>query len=91
MCSCHWHRKLRLPKRGRPSLCWHVLPGEHHDLGLLALWVLLQERRLRLIYLGGDLPGAELVAACEAVKADAAVLVATTAGAVPGMSLTVDR
>ena len=76
---------------GAPVLVLGCAVGEHHDLGMLALWLLLLDWDLNLVVLGADVPEAEMVAACKAVDADAACLVATTATAVSSMWLIARR
>ncbi len=52
--------------------------GEQHDLGLLALNLLLRERRVRPLYLGADVPTPDLHKAMSMSTADAVCLTATS-------------
>ncbi len=47
------------PKSGPVALC-ACLPAERHDVGLLASAVLLKDAGFKVVYLGADLPVAEL-------------------------------
>lgn len=75
--------------RRSPTLVLACPPGEQHDLGLLALWHLLRPSGARLIYLGCDVPSADIIAIVQQVKPDAVVLGATTSNSVASLSLTV--
>lgn len=52
--------------------------SERHELGLLALCLLLRERRLAVVYLGADVPTSDLLSAAERTGARAICLSATT-------------
>lgn len=52
--------------------------GEQHDVGLLALSLLLRQRGLRVVYLGADVPSADLLALIEDIEPEAVCLSATT-------------
>jgi MerR family transcriptional regulator, light-induced transcriptional regulator len=54
-------------------------PGEEHDLGLLALGVVLHGLGWRIAYLGPDTPMETLAEAAERMKADCVVLAAASA------------
>ncbi len=58
-------------------------PGEHHDLGLLALCLLLAEAGVRTCYLGANVPVEALVSASRDTGAAAVCLSATVPTAVP--------
>lgn len=54
-----------------PVLVLATLPGEHHDIGLMATALLAAAEGLDCIYLGPDIPVADLVAAAGATGARA--------------------
>jgi DNA-binding transcriptional MerR regulator len=54
------------------------LPGEHHDLGLIAFGLALRTRGWRIVYLGPDTPIATLEDACRALEPRLVVLSAVT-------------
>jgi methanogenic corrinoid protein MtbC1 len=56
-------------------LAW--LPGEHHDLGLIAFGLALRSHGWRIAYLGADTPLETLERAAEAVEPAYLVLSAT--------------
>jgi methanogenic corrinoid protein MtbC1 len=62
---------------------------ERHDLGNVALWLVLAERGVNVVYLGVDLPIAELVAACKQLAPAAICLTATATTTLPTLSLAV--
>lgn len=74
-----------------PTLVLACPSGEQHDLGALALWLLLQPEPINVIYLGSDVPTQELLATCELLRPEAVCLIATIGTAVPGMWLTARR
>lgn len=68
---------LRFPRSpGGPALLFATPSGERHELGLLAAAVCAQELGARAIYLGADLPAAEVGRAVRDAGAVAAVVVA---------------
>lgn len=50
-----------------PRVLLTCLPGEQHDLGLIAFGLALRDRGLRIAYLGGDMPIESIVSAADAV------------------------
>jgi len=60
---------------------------ERHELGLAALWLLLRLARVRVCYLGADVPPPQLLAAVEALRPDAVCLSATARAALPAVGL----
>jgi DNA-binding transcriptional MerR regulator/methylmalonyl-CoA mutase cobalamin-binding subunit len=64
-----------------PRIVFATPPGERHELGLLAAAVCAQERGARVVYLGPDLPAAELERAAREQQADAVVLALATGDA----------
>jgi DNA-binding transcriptional MerR regulator/methylmalonyl-CoA mutase cobalamin-binding subunit len=65
--------------QSRPRVLMACPESERHDLGLLGLALLLRMEGVNIIYLGADVPTADIVAVCDSVKPDAACLSATTA------------
>lgn len=64
-------------------------PGdERHELGLLALWLLLARAGLRVIYLGADVPAEELVEAIREVTPAAVCLSGTAPTSLPALHRT---
>lgn len=77
-----------MPRRsGAPRMVFATLPGERHELGLLSAAVLAAAAGAYAIYLGPDLPGADLAHAMNKSGARVLVLAATTPGAVDGDDL----
>ena len=54
------------------------LPGEHHDLGLIAFGLALRARGWRIVYLGPDAPIATVKDACRRIEPSLVVLSAVT-------------
>lgn len=72
-----------LPKRPRAGTIVMAAPsGERHELGLLCAAVLAAGAGLQVIFLGPDLPAADIVHAVTHSKARAVLLGATTRGVV---------
>jgi methanogenic corrinoid protein MtbC1 len=59
--------------------------GDRHDLGLLAVSLLLRLRGLRVTYLGADVPAFDLMEAAQRTRSDAICLSATTASALANL------
>jgi methanogenic corrinoid protein MtbC1 len=64
------------PERGRPTILASCVEGEMHEVGLLITAVVLSRAGFRVVYLGANMPGAELVEAVSRVEPDAVVLAA---------------
>ena len=62
-----------------PAAVLACLPGEQHDLGLLAFGITLQRRGWRIIYLGPDTPIATIHHAIGRIMPDLVVLTSTVA------------
>jgi DNA-binding transcriptional MerR regulator len=60
-----------------PAAVLACLPGEQHDLGLLAFGISLQRRGWRIIYLGPDTPIATIHHAIGRIRPDLVVLTST--------------
>jgi DNA-binding transcriptional MerR regulator len=73
---------------GAPSFLLASPEDERHELGLLAMALLLRLRELHALYLGADVPAAELLFALQRTKADAACLSATTASGLAALGRT---
>ncbi len=79
-------RDLPLPTDG-PSVLLACPEGEQHELGLLALWLLLREAEVRVVCLGTDVPPAELVAAAIDTNCAAVCLSIVAATSLPHAAL----
>jgi len=79
----------RLPQpAAQASLLVIACPeDERHDLGATALWLLLREAGLRVVFLGADVPSMELILALRRTDADAVLLSATAPTSVPTLGL----
>jgi MerR family transcriptional regulator, light-induced transcriptional regulator len=60
-----------------PTAVLACLPGEQHDLGLIAFGITLYRRGWRIIYLGPDTPIASIRQATESIAPDLVVLAGT--------------
>jgi len=63
-----------------PRALLACLPGEQHDLGLIAFGLALRSRNFRIAYLGGDLPIESVAGAADVVEPTAVVLSAVKPG-----------
>lgn len=75
-------------QRSRHSVMLACAEDERHDIGLLALGLLLRLRGLRVYYIGADVPGVDLVSAVTATKVDAVVLAATLSSSLSSLERT---
>jgi methanogenic corrinoid protein MtbC1 len=66
------------PEFGDTTIVASGVEGETHELGLMLVSVILSRSGFRVIYLGVDLPGCELVEAIRSIQPDAIVLSAPT-------------
>jgi methanogenic corrinoid protein MtbC1 len=66
------------PERGRPTVIASCVEGEMHEIGLMITAVVLSRAGFRVVYLGANMPGAELIEAVHRVEPDAVVLSAPT-------------
>jgi methanogenic corrinoid protein MtbC1 len=66
-------------RNGRPTVLLACPEGERHDVGLLALSLLLLQRGARVVYLGADVPIADLVRSIEELQPSALCMSATLA------------
>jgi MerR family transcriptional regulator, light-induced transcriptional regulator len=62
-----------------PRALLSCMPGEQHDLGLIAFGLSLHDRGWRIVFLGPDTPLDTLTDAAATLRPDAVVLAATTA------------
>ena len=69
------------PLAGAPTVLLACIEGEHHELGLLMLTVMLRFQGLRTIYLGQDVPGDALIRTSEDTQPE---VVALNAGTLDG-------
>lgn len=66
------------PLAGAPTVLLACIEGEHHELGLLMLTVMLRFQGLRTIYLGQDVPGDALIRTAEDTQPEVIALNAST-------------
>lgn len=71
-----FHHELQ--RRQGPSLLFACLPGEEHELGLLLAGLVAGTRGFRVLYLGANLPLAQLPPVVKRVNSAGIVLSATT-------------
>src|SRR5690606_17106669 len=62
------------PREQRPRILFATLPGEPHELGLLGAALLAHEAEAPVLYLGTELPAAELLRVVERLDASAVAL-----------------
>jgi DNA-binding transcriptional MerR regulator/methylmalonyl-CoA mutase cobalamin-binding subunit len=74
-----------------PVVVLATLPGEHHDIGLMATALLAAAEGLDCIYLGPDIPVADLVAATQATGARGVALSCVTQAADIGLQAAVTQ
>jgi methanogenic corrinoid protein MtbC1 len=65
-----------------PTMVFATPAGERHELGLLSGAVLAAAAGARVVYLGPDLPAADLLHAATTCRADVLVMAATATGAI---------
>jgi MerR family transcriptional regulator, light-induced transcriptional regulator len=70
-----------------PTALLACLPGEQHDLGLIAFGLALRSRGFRIAYLGGDTPIESVVGAADVIEPAAVVLSAVDPAAFRGHGL----
>jgi MerR family transcriptional regulator, light-induced transcriptional regulator len=78
------------PEHGRPTVIASCVEGELHEVGLMITAVVLSRAGFRVVYLGANMPGAELVEAVSRVEPDAVVLAAPTETSVVALRETID-
>ncbi len=71
-----------------PAVLLACPEAERHDLGLLAMALLLSERGVRVFYLGAEVPAQDLLLAIEKTGVPAACLSATTASGLASLGRT---
>ncbi len=76
-------RALPAPSGAAPRVLVACPEDERHDLGALALALLLRRTGLRVAYLGADVPTATLVEATHGTRFDALCLSITSASSLP--------
>lgn len=64
--------------RQKPCILMACPESERHDLGLLALALLLRFAGANIVYLGADVPTSDIIDACGAVQPDGVCLAATS-------------
>jgi DNA-binding transcriptional MerR regulator/methylmalonyl-CoA mutase cobalamin-binding subunit len=72
--------RLQAPRDGRPGILFATPPGERHEFGVLASAMLAAAGGLGIVYLGADLPAADVVQTARRTAARAIVLGVTGAG-----------
>ena len=70
-----------------PTMLLATPSGERHELGLLCAAVLAASAGVRVVYLGPDLPSADILHAATSCDADVVVMAATTTGALDSVQL----
>jgi methanogenic corrinoid protein MtbC1 len=80
--------QLETPPSNAPLVLLACPEGERHELGLLALNLLLRRQRLRVVYLGADVPLADLVATIRQMSPDAVCLSVTSRGGLASLGRT---
>jgi MerR family transcriptional regulator, light-induced transcriptional regulator len=68
-----------------PSVALACPEDERHEVGLLALSLLLRQRGVRVYYLGADVPSFDLMLAVRQTRADALCLAATLASSLASL------
>lgn len=76
------------PKPGAPSVLLACPEDERHEIGLLALSLLLRQRGLRVLYLGADVPATEMLFAAQRTEPAAICLSATTGSGLASLGRT---
>jgi methanogenic corrinoid protein MtbC1 len=61
-----------------PAAVLACLPGEHHDLGLIAFGLALRARGWRIVFLGPDAPVDTVEDACRRLEPDLVILSAVS-------------
>ena len=69
--------RVQAPRDGRAGLVFATPPGERHELGITAAAMLAAAGGLGVVYLGADLPAADIVEAARRTGARAVVLALT--------------
>src|SRR5512137_2146660 len=69
--------RVQAPRDGRAGLVFATPPGERHELGITAAAMLAAAGGLGVVYLGSDLPTADVVEAARRTGARAVVLAMT--------------
>ncbi len=78
------------PERGRPTVLASCVEGEMHELGLMITAVILSRAGFRVVYLGANMPGTELLEAVQRVDPDAIVLAAPSESSVDSLRAAID-
>jgi methanogenic corrinoid protein MtbC1 len=73
------------PERGKPTILCSCVEGEHHEVGLMMIALLLSRAGHRVIYLGANLPALNLVSAIHSIHPDAIALSSTTSATLPAL------
>jgi methanogenic corrinoid protein MtbC1 len=68
---------VQAPRDGRAGLVFATPPGERHELGITAAAMLAAAGGLGVVYLGSDLPAADVIEAVRRTGARAVVLALT--------------
>lgn len=79
------------PEVGNPTIIMSGVAGEMHEVGLLITALILSRSGFRVVYLGSNLPGCELVEAVRSVRPEAVVFSAPTRTAVETLRETIDN
>lgn len=78
---------MPMPPADAPTIVLACPEDERHDMGVSALWLLLRQAELNVIFLGADVPTVELLSALRRTDADAISLSATAPNSLPTLGL----
>lgn len=73
------------PESGDPTVLCSCVEGEHHDIGLMMISLMLSRSGYRVVYLGSNLPTSNLVSAVQSIRPDAIALSSTTRATLPAL------
>jgi methanogenic corrinoid protein MtbC1 len=73
------------PETGEPTIVCSCVEGEHHEIGLMMIALLLSRAGHRVVYLGANLPALNLVSAIHSIRPDAIALSSTTIATLPAL------
>jgi DNA-binding transcriptional MerR regulator/methylmalonyl-CoA mutase cobalamin-binding subunit len=76
--------RLHAPRDGRPAVLLATPPGERHEFGILAAAMLAAAGGLGIVYLGTDLPAADILQTSRRAAVRAVILGLTGAGGEAG-------
>ena len=80
--------RLPVASADAPRILLACPEAEYHDLGLLAMALLLRERGMRILYLGADVPTQDLMITIAKTRVESVCLSATTANGLVSLGRT---